>query len=130
MDLKCKNLMLGNWVKTDITEPQRVAAVTGENQVMLAYNDVYSDSEIEPVPLTDDFFERNGWKRNGAKYTHPDITGEIICWGNGKYIAGFQGNQSPHKYLCSFEIHFVHQLQQIFSLCGIEVELDVFANNK
>ena len=124
MDLKCKNLMLGNWVKTDITEPQRVEAIINENQVMLAYNDIYFNDEIEPVPLTDDILERNGWVRSGAKYNHADVNGEILVWRNGDYMVDVR---CPKKYLGSFQINYVHELQQLFNLCGIEVDIDVFA---
>lgn len=124
MVLECKNLMLGNWVKTDITEPQRVEAIFDGNQVMLAYRDIYFNWEIEPVPLTDDILERNGWVRSGAKYNHADVKGEILVWTDGDYMVEVR---SPKKYLGSFSIHYVHELQQLFNLCGIEVDIDVFA---
>ena len=56
-----KDLMIGDWVKNDLGEIQEVVELR-EIGAMLYYNDFYSYDEIEPIPLTPEILEKNGWQ--------------------------------------------------------------------
>lgn len=60
--MKQTELMLGDWVyNTHSRQNERVEEI-GSGLVMLAYNDLYEYDEIEPIPLTPEILERNGFK--------------------------------------------------------------------
>ena len=77
------------------------------------------DERPQPIPLTTEILEKNGWERNGIfmekridENTHlrwTDICGSVLSQGN--------------YYMC--DCKYVHTLQHALRLCG----LDELANN-
>lgn len=75
-----------------------------------------SEWEINPIRLTNEMLEQNGWTRftsNTDKefvyFKHKDVAPDIIFpKGNGDYL------------FCSFEIHYIHEFQHILQLLGCE----------
>ena len=58
---KPQDLMIGDWVyNTHNRKPEQVCEVR-ERMVMLDYNDLYDYDEIEPIPLTSEILEQNGF---------------------------------------------------------------------
>lgn len=87
---------------------------------------------IEPIPLTPEILEKNGFKKQGFdgwEIDHKTDDGNDLEW----FALWRNDYSSPHLQInsfmslygsfSSFEIHFVHQLQHALRLCGIEKEI-------
>ena len=53
--------MIGDWVRNDFGESQQIVDIR-QDCVMLAYNDTFSLGKIEPIPLTPEILEKNGFE--------------------------------------------------------------------
>lgn len=61
--MKATEIMMGDWVyNTHNRQPEQVCEIR-EHKVMLTYSDLHVYDEIEPIPLSAEFFDRNGWYR-------------------------------------------------------------------
>lgn len=100
-------------VIADENEPYPVTIFTGET---------VSLNDIEPIKLTSEILVKNGFtKDERSKYFHVytlDIKGSYdfdICWSS---VNGF-------NYEGDFILTYVHQLQHLLRLCGIEKQLTI-----
>ena len=132
--LSCRDIMVGDWVyNTHNRQNERVQEINS-GLVMLDYNDLYEYDEIEPIPLTPEILEKNGFLANKHVYPYPYY--EYIDKEHELKV-GFafpQGDRTSYKdpwvYIdseCVFVEHlpciFVHQLQHVLRLCEIEKEI-------
>ena len=144
--MKANELMIGDWVyNTNNRQNERVQEITS-GLVMLDYNDMYDYNEIEPIPLTPEILEKNGFIKDADKddrsadayhllvptgfernsftiqvnlYREPicGVSTLVKCWGG---IPPYnEGMNDIH--LCNAD--YVHQLQHALRLCGIEKEI-------
>ena len=120
--MKANELMIGDWVyNTHNRQPEQVCE-TREHMVMLAYNDLYDYDEIEPIPLTSDILERNGFEKVQNLL--------VLQWENGVYPSMIFVEYNPENY-CLFindmmfpkPVRFLHELHHILMDCGIEKEI-------
>ena len=123
--MKQTDLMIGDWVRIkghlDYDKVQEIAR--DENMqwyISFACSaTLFRAYEFEPVLLTPEILEKNGWERNGIfmekkidENTHlswTDICGSVLSQGN--------------YYMC--DCNYVHTLQHALRLCGG----DELANN-
>lgn len=83
-------------------------------------------ADIEPIPLTSEILEKNGFRKNG-EYNEWNI-GE---WNERPFIGISLDRQSMRvKYIGSDifienKVVFVHQLQHALRLAGVEKEIEV-----
>jgi len=138
--MKANELMIGDWVKYIYNPRHDSVEWIGK---MIPQMFLYpSDYELKPIPLTQEFLEKNGFYFGyttneedmahlvGASYSPEskgwcwceDGTIKVIfpkeCDGGEIYING--------KYelnLIFSETIFVHELQHAFRLCGIDKEI-------
>lgn len=98
--MKAEELMIGDWVIDEYTNrPMRIEAV---NKMM--------GSGLLPIPLTAEIFEKNGFE-NGQ------FCNEYILDDDNFYII-----EVNHSYLyqeSDIEINYVHELQHLLRLCGL-----------
>ena len=120
--LDCKSLMIGDWVcnlKGDILQIQTIS----ESYVILN-NDGYYYNEIQPIPLTPEILEKNGFEYKEKElglygvtiaphYLRDDIPFEVFC----------DGKPFTIWFKEPVNIKFVHQLQHAMLLCGIRKEI-------
>lgn len=118
--MKANELMIGDWVKCG----RRYMKVT-----QLA-EDMDCD-DIEPIPLTPDILEKNGFENIGDDTYQLE---EKPCWFwvdffNHQY--GCEYDTSTHEYeddehrLKLYGIPSVHQLQHALRLCGIDKTIEL-----
>ena len=126
--MKANELMIGDWVRNDLNEVQQVVELR-EGRIMLAYNDMYDYDEIDPIPITPEILEKNGFEKQGFDGWEYNIYGQA----NGDYLCSvlwrtdygiphlmIESHSSKHGSFRSFEIRYVHELQHALRLCGIE----------
>ena len=124
--MKQTDLMIGDWVRIkghlDYDKVQEIAR--DENMqwyISFACSaTLFRAYEFEPVLLTPEILEKNGWERNGIfmekridKNTHlswTDICGSVLSQGN--------------YYMC--DCNYVHTLQHALRLCGFDELADNF----
>jgi len=78
-------------------------------------------NEIEPIPLTPEILEKNGFEDwDGWSIYSPENTGIEIAWlGTILKIGGECGNLELPA------IEYVHQLQHTLRLCGIDKTIEL-----
>ena len=117
-----KDLMVGDWVICN--DLKRQVAAIGEtvgfldcnNQVYWAYGGF---DRIDYIPLTESILVKNGFEKKDY-FTY--VSGQVEIIKNRDFW-----NVVINKY-CVFvdmNIKFVHELQHLLRLCGIEKELTI-----
>ena len=119
--MKANELMINDWVRVKRT--QKIVKVKEIKQSCIYTEDNgYEYNEIEPIPLTKEILEKNGWKkletaywwRGGGIPILLDMYDERYGW-----CLSIERNHIP------FDCKYVHQLQQAMSLCGITKEIEL-----
>lgn len=87
------------------------------NEAMCGQQDC---KDAEPIPLTTEILEKNGWKRlyNDSSFWFNDNIGDSA------EFEEFNGHFSPKIFKLPI-IHYVHQLQHYFFGLGIKIEIKV-----
>ena len=117
--MKATDLMIGDYLQYN-GMPYRVIQVTGLGGAFMLENG--EEDCGEPIPLTKEILEKNGWKkletaywwRGGGIPILLDMYDERYGW-----CLSIDGNHIP------FDCKYVHQLQQAMRLCGITKEIEL-----
>ena len=138
-DMKARELMIGDWVySTHNRQPEQVREIR-EHMVMLDYNDLYDYDEIEPIPLTGEILERNGFKlRKGCTSAWDWCNGETSIHVSGNhtcpigqtltiYVPGGTVGAafSSNRAMNDLKIRGVHELQHALNFCHINKKIKV-----
>lgn len=141
--MKAEELMIGDWVRNDFGESQKVVELR-ESGAMLSYNDVYPYEELEPIPLTPEILEKNGFKKSES-----DSLSQTWAWAEksekiyGRWVqitfynkpingvsyltkietCSQKGDGVDHIHSC--DIESIHELQHALRLCGINLEIKI-----
>ena len=106
--MNCKDLMVGDWVMCNhyqdmpFTKQFRVADFAKGEYVF-----------CEPIPLTEDILVKNGWRKHTMLYKN-EWYGDIgLFEEHGKF------------YYMDLKIEYVHQLQHLLRLVGIQKEIEL-----
>ena len=79
-----------------------------------------ADYELFPIPLTPEFLEKNGFV--ACQFWHEYKDGNITIQA---CIPSIRMKNGPCELEIKEGVHYVHQLQQLFRLCGIEKEIEL-----
>ena len=123
MDIK--ELSIGNWVRYDFPEIGKrniqVNSIDEEDNHIgaggvgaSAWSDV---SEFEPIPLTPEILEKNGFEENCGRWYNSEALMEFE-----PYQDGWCRTINCGEYSVYF-IKYVHQLQNALRLAGVEKEI-------
>ena len=139
--MKAEELMIGDWVYNTHNRQNEQVAEIGSGLVMLAYNDLYEYDEIEPIPLTSEILEANGWEKvpqpgcanpyhwELSKYEDDKEDDAYLLYRVKAYETFFRGMlisiSRPSCEDISFrkQVEHVHELQHALRLCDIEKEI-------
>ena len=131
--MKARDLMLGDWVRVtdDDTDESFVGRVSEFEQVDKRYYNVHvSDDEdsfgypfdedcIEPIPLTPEILEKNGWERDDERNFWIHDSGFAIedgCDGRNRYW--WRAGDIPVA-----PINYVHDLQHCLKVSCVQKEI-------
>lgn len=113
MRLQPKDLMIDDWV---YIKDYPIKALP---QKVKPEHFVRSLVEFEPIPLTKEILEKNGWFWNNLPFEQ--------CWEQYGLYLYHVGN--GYRINCgsniSMIINSVHELQHVLKLCGIEKEIEL-----
>ena len=132
--MKANELMIGDWVICTLGNTKEQVGELYETQVMLFYNDIYDYDEIEPIPLTAEILEKNGFRidkedTGNLEYYCLGEVGVETCVVVKKHALNALEDLDViwSIYVEDFAIYdkimYVHQLQHAMRLCGIEKEI-------
>lgn len=123
------DLALGDWVYNSSKEKCKVYAISNifDSNIHLDNYDKPNDGcfelvfEVEPIPLTAEILQKNGFKEGAEKYYG-------LEYGKGYIKVEFTAEE-PWTYIrnsCYFTspaCRYVHELQHAMKLCGINKEI-------
>ena len=125
--IRCKDLCVGDWVANRNGSPMQIVAVDEDNAYACEGNEerpwIFGDDEgyePQPIVLTPEILEKNGWKE--AKFWHEYQDGEnfIQCC-----LPDMRGIINGIEFK-EFQCKYVHQYQHLLRLCGLEEIADNF----
>jgi hypothetical protein len=112
--MKGDEIMVGDWVyDTMRQENKKVTRMDFERNPM---NGVYYAETLKPIPLTEYILAKNGFRYS---MSHDDWT-NINC--NFFLHEGGNGYRVQNT---DIKLDYVHQLQHLLRLCGVEKELTI-----
>ena len=125
--IRCKDLMVGDYIANRNGSPMQIVAVDEDNAYACEGNEerpwIFGDDEgyePQPIILTPEILEKNGWKDDGLWYEYQDGTNTIqSCLPDMRGII----NGIEFK---EFQCKYVHQYQHLLRLCGLEEIADNF----
>lgn len=119
-----KELAVGNWVRFPHGIDKIDELCMWANSAATATNRPVSVENLEPIAITPEILEKNGWVAHGSNtfrhFLYADGYDPIIDLMNinDHWKLDIDG-------LFIWEIHFVHQLQNALTLCGIDKEIEL-----
>ena len=124
-EIKISDLSVGDWIAyngkkyriKEISSPYASVTLWGNNEQRDE-----SIVLIEPIPLTPEILEKNGFSHNGNKWYTPELF-TLERWSKGWTIIIAC---SCGDYVCEVcTIKYVHQLQHALRLAGVEKEIEL-----
>ena len=122
--MKAADLIIGDWVgrvfdDKRIIEDYRQVDWIRTGEIGMRYCKVWSIGCIEPIPLTTEILEKNGWEQ--TECCHEYQYGKNIIQCRLPYMVGRINGIDIENFKCEY----VHQYQHLLRLFG----LDELANN-
>ena len=140
--MKAKDLMIGDWVKVICPKHESCERVKDIHScdaapyIKVEDEDKWYLSEVEPIPLTPEILEKNGFEIYEQDFTSNPIY-KFGCFDYMEY-------EEYHKYFdigcrmtythfgvdstyihSMMRIQYVHELQHALRLCGINLEIKI-----
>lgn len=139
MAMKINELMIGDWVynkhhkKNIKIEPYDFFVHGhGNNGTFAVSSTVVSGRDLVPIPLTEEILVKNGFVYCEAEetcatnaYHHWQLDGEYLALDDFQYWRKEKKDDLPRFSIAGIDVNYVHQLQHLLRLCGIEKELTI-----
>lgn len=135
-ELKVTDLMVGDWVMS-FGAPHKIVGVRTdmlEPHIRTDMSDTWYEEGIEdllePIPLTPDILEKNGFKRDECipqeKY-YNGIDNRVILHNDKEYMNSVKEwyvhiDSKDYCTIASCELTYLHELQALLTLCKIDFE--------
>ena len=125
--IRCKTLCVGDWVANRNGSPMQIVAVDEDNAYACEGNEerpwIFGDDEgyePEPIELTPEILEKNGWKESEYWHEYKDGENIIQCC-----LPDMRGRINGIE-IENFKCEYVHQYQHALRLCGLNELADNF----
>lgn len=145
-DMKIEELSVGDWVmnlyankpsrviglRTMFQDTYEIIAVSDDTQYMLI-EDNEELHNYEPIPITPEILEKNGFERGEYSEIRVYNEWEIGEWDNPPYVSVKLDidrqvirvtNRGRDMFIADKEV-YVHQLQHALRLAGVEKEIEL-----
>ena len=134
MSMKANELMIGDWVKHSITgKIGKVYRICDNEYIAFIDGDTRSEL-VEPIPLTPEILEKNGFNLEEAVEDYYFLyigIDERVSLCNGEEFIDSDNkwdvciDNEDHCTIATYELTYVHELQHILRLCKIDEEIVV-----
>ena len=133
--LTCQDLMIGDWVYTHEPEgsiipegkAHRINEIWGISDEVTADDSWYPIGDIRPIPLTSEILVKNGFVGYHLTDSYELNTDyyEIEVWNyrDGLWVVNVHWIEFSSTPDDKLTVSYVHQLQHLLRLCGIEKEI-------
>ena len=115
--MKANELMIGDWVLYGDVKCKILCFIHDKCEVKLRRTGITLNpaplKEFNPIPLTSEILEKNGWRYNDLPFVQ----------GWEQYGITIIDNRITFGQNVSVKVEFVHQLQHALRLCGIDKEI-------
>lgn len=123
--IRCKDLIVGDWVANRNGSPMQIVAVDEDNAYACEGNEerpwIFGDNEgyePKPIPLTPEILEKNGFiKVNSQRYDYGSPDNDCYVKVNPKknmiHVNGRNANINLYSH------SFIHELQRALRCCGL-----------
>ena len=119
--MKANELMIGDWVICH-GEPMQIMEIFSD--LVNAECWPYDYDDLQPIPLTPEILEKNGWKTTDRyRYNRGNVWFDIINRGAEDFDIEVSAYDEGFAYVAT--IYNVHELQHALRLCGIEKEVEL-----
>ena len=128
--MKATELMIGDWVSVEDLIRCRVDKIFQDYVVCLDKRDNEIIGNIMPIPLTAEILEKNGFEQTGDSTFSISDDGmrfNATWWRESLFYVGVyrRDNNSQNEHF-SLNVRYVHELQHILRLCGMNELADNF----
>lgn len=125
--MKANELMIGDLLKPKNVDSYFKVGLIGADSI---WNDTdtakWDLDEIEPIPLTPEILEKNGWKNCVPDVWQNEYRGFFFYWENGTGRFGMDDfRRLQEQWKMHLQIKHIHELQHALRLCGIEKEITI-----
>lgn len=124
--MKPTDLMIGDWVRIKgRPEHERVRKIGMDNDqkwyiYLASIEHLFRVYEFDPIPLTPEILEKNGWKETAYWHEYQDGGNIIQC-----RLPDMRGVINEIE-INHFKCEYVHQYQHLLRLCGLDELADNF----
>lgn len=129
--MEAKELMIGDWLfykgqfnafsfKVEQISKRKVGYHAEPNESRMHYIIL---SECEPIPITPEFLERNGFEKVQSLYYLKSLNKVYLCFIEYNIV---NNCLFINEGLIPMPITYVHQLQHALKLCGIEKDITIY----
>ena len=125
--IRCKDLMVGDYIANRNGSPMQIVAVDEDNAYACEGNEerpwIFGDNEgyePQPIILTPEILEKNGWKETEYWHEYQDGKNTIQCC-----LPDMRGRINGIE-IEHFKCEYVHQYQHLLRLCGLDELADNF----
>ena len=124
--MKANELMIGDWVYDTILKCNTQVEMLSLSGIRGDCNEnIWNEKTFEPIPLTAEILEKNGWKWNQYNTSLVLVVGTIhVGWGFYPNCIGVSDwAENGDSQITSLRCEFVHELQHILKDCRIDKEI-------
>lgn len=132
-ELSSRDLMVGDWLMFNDNPCQVKGLHSDDSAALVGYKSPYFLIDAEPIPLTPEILEKNGFERdkNISLYNaYTGINSRVILHDdfmsmNSRNVWDVHVDSEDYCTIATCELTYVHQLQQLLRLCKIDKEIVV-----
>lgn len=122
-ELSSKDLMVGDWVMLQ-GKPYMIDMLNGYQE---------SSMGVEPIPLTPEILEKNGFERENLITSYNYYTGidnrvslnDDFYYINSRDVWSVHVDSEDYCTIANCELTYVHELQHLLKLCKIYKEIEL-----
>ena len=121
--MKVNELMIGDWVLLQ-GKPYQIDMLNGYQE---------SDLGFEPIPITIELLEKNGFERENLITSYNHYTGidnrvslnDDFYYINSRDVWSVHVDSEDYCTIANCELTYLHELQHLLKLCNIDFEFVV-----
>jgi len=118
--MKVNELMVGDWV---YVSGKPVKITKDDLATMLIFLD--DDSKINPIPLTEEILVKNGFEDVSEEGDRIRLLGTFDENDNITFVNLYPATIGYGTDITQLKVYYIHQLQHLLRMCGIEKELTI-----